>query len=408
MTTPSSQRAPEAQTAALPRVITRQEIAQDLSDLVVQNLRCQSRMLMSDDVEERKALSELVQISKGRMQIALEALDGKLEPYLWMRGDIQTAAALQTPEAMANDPDRLDFETIRDVVGMARQMAMDSFHRQALSLAEADDPASREVGIALLDDAERQARLADSAYRSLISAEEANRACLISLCRHNSTSLTQVLESEIHAATSRTHLRTVANDIDAYSARAENSQGLKASILRAVGSDRIHAGREQWIRATQGFAENLRGFAERIRRFGDAVAKTPSLVQEVAHSSTMSVGRVAVAAMQVVRGAAAQNKERVWAVLEKAGERILNAEHKIVEKAQAVRDEVVIHGDMAVQAAGHMREAAFHAATRFAGLGGRIVDISAAALQSGRQAVATAYQEQREESKSRLASRRVP
>ncbi|MCZ8254681.1 MAG: hypothetical protein O9327_03215 [Polaromonas sp.] len=393
---------------ALPRVITREEIAQDLSDLVVQNLRCQSKMLMADDIGERQALTDLIQVTKGRMQIALDALDGNLEPYLWMRGDLQTQAALNEPTSPANDADRLDFETIRDVVGMARQMALDNFHRQALSLADAADEPSRQVGIGLLDDAEKQARMADAAFRALIAAEAANRACLISMCRHSAGTADQLVAAEIQAASSRNQLRVVANELDGFSTHAQRSQGMTASILRAAASDHAGASRDHVVKLTQGFADNLRGFAERVRRFGDSLAQTPALVQQLANDSKMSLAKVATHAVKVAQGGFERTKERVWAVLEKAGARILAAEHKIVATAQAATDEFAIHGDMALQAAGRLREAAFHGASRAAGLGARIVDISAAAIQGAARAAATNYQTLRDESKERVVQRRMP
>jgi hypothetical protein len=393
---------------ARPRVVTREEIAQDLSDLLVVNLRCQSKILMADDVEERERLSVLIQLSKTRMQIAVEALDGNLEPYLWMRGEMRSDASTKTAVSEAKDPNRLDFETIRDVVGMARQMAMDSFHRQALSLAEAEDAPSREVGIGLLVDAEKQARTADAAYKALIAAEEANRACLITLCRHNTGTAARLVEAESHAAASRSQLRAVAAELDSFSNGARSSANMQTSILRAVAADRMGAGRDLWVQATQGFANNLRGFAERVRRFGDAIVKTPALVHELASASALSMEKVATHAMKVAHGGFERSKERLWSVLEKAGARILEVEHKIVATVEAASDEIAIHGEMAKHAIGRLQEVAFRTASRAAGLGPRMVDVSAALIQSATQATTAAYQDSREQSKNRLLTRRAP
>lgn len=391
------------------RVVTREEIVSDLGALIEINLRYRSKVLMAQDEKEKATLNTHLGASLNMMRITHNALDGDVQPYLEMRTKLGRSLEMEARQQMSNDTvietkaveaapnsnDPLDFESIRDVVSLARRLAIDNFHRQALALAEAPDEATRQVSIELLQEAEKQARTADAAYQSFIAAESANRASLVSMCRPAVAGLTHFAEADSHATASRNHLRSVANGLDEFGAMARLSKGLQSSIARAVGVDRLGSAREHLVESVKSFGDNLRGFADRVRRFGDVIANTPSMLQKMASETAINVSQVAARAVAVIQGTATSAQDKVWALLERSGAKILAAEHKIVDAVKTVRDEVGLHADIAVQTGSKVREAAFSSATFVAGLGGRLMDASVTAVKDGARSVVTAYQDER-------------
>lgn len=275
---------------------------------------------------------EAMNRAEARVQAIQEALkNANFGPYLEMKaGDRADAKAKSA--AKATGPAKLgvepaNFEQVQAVVELGRRLAIQDYFRHLGAVVDAKDDAEKEIAVANLAAAEKAARLADSAFQSLMAAQAAQRTTTVHLVSGDFVAANET------AKASGQHLEIVADKLDRFGAYAPRSRFFQ-STMNAVAKADAFAGRIESAveRKVEAFAAGLKGFAQRVRALGDAVKRTPAVVQHMTKSASVSVEKATMTAY-------ASLAERVGALFKRAGERADAAKSAVSETAWNLLDD---------------------------------------------------------------------
>ena len=265
----------------------------------------------------------------------------------------------------AQEPQPVNFESIREVVQLSRSLASEDYF-QHISAA-VNSPTGPEFNAALerLKVSEKSARLADGAYQSLISAEADFRGTTVSLISGDTAG------AEASAASSGAHIAQVAEKLERFSALVPQSK-LFASALNALSKADQVAGRIETAVAmrVETFSAGLKAFAKRVADFGASIARMPAVVADTAKTAGVSTAVATVATgakyMAAFRGllssvsskietAKESVKESAWSMIARAADVAARVENRIVSSVEvaatqgrSVVDTVATHGKAAV------------------------------------------------------------
>jgi hypothetical protein len=266
------------------------------------------------------------------VQAIQEALkNANFGPYLEMKAGYRADAKAKSA-AKATGPAKLgvepaNFEQVQAVVELGRRLAIQDYFRHLGAVVDAKDDAEKEVAVANLAAAEKAARLADSAFQSLMAAQAAQRTTTVHLVSGDFVAANET------AKASGQHLEIVADKLDRFGAYAPRSRFFQ-STMNAVAKADAFAGRIESAveRKVEAFAAGLKGFAQRVRALGDAVKRTPAVVQHMTKSASVSVEKATMTAY-------ASLAERVGALFKRAGERADAAKSAVSDTAWNLLDD---------------------------------------------------------------------
>jgi len=189
----------------------------------------------------------------------------------------------KTAKKTAVKSSNIDFSMIREVVELSRRMANDDFqlHLSAYSAAKPDD---EKACLESLVGSVKSLRLADGAYKSLISAESDFRSTTVSLLQGDQAAATQ------QARSSGDNLTAVADKLDRFSVVAPQSRFFGKVLSAAVIVDQLAGKLETNVIVTaEHFTDGLKAFAHRVANFGAAVAQFPSKVAQTVKATSVSL-----------------------------------------------------------------------------------------------------------------------
>lgn len=361
-------------------------------------------LLQNVDTEEQKAAVLAASKQERRLHIIQRAKGGELGPYLEMlQRDREEAAAQATAKVSRKQQDKpkegapsvaerlepsfdaprreqiapASFEQTESVLALNRRMAIQDYFRHVNFAADAV-PADRKAAIARVAQAEKAARLADSAYQSLMSAEAEHRASTVNLLKGDLSAAAR------SAKTSGYHLDIVADKLDRFSEAAPRSRFFQATMDAVIKVDLMTGRIEARVtRTVDSFASGLRTFADRVRALSATVARTPAVVANLAQSAKVSLE-------EATRTAAMSMMRRVGGYLTRASDKVDEATTRASDSAWAVIDDAT---DFSVRMKDKVRDAADAAkaaagtverhALATAGLAGTLMSRVSAAVRDG-------------------------
>lgn len=357
-------------------------------------------LLQNVETEEQKAAVLAASRQEQRLLIIHRAREGEMGPYLEMlQRDREAAAAKATAKVASKqqeqrqqsderiepsfDAPRRDqiapasFEQTESVLALNRRLAIQDYFRHVNAAADAA-PADRKAAVARVAQAEKAARLADSAYQSLMSAEAEHRASTVSLLKGDLSAAAR------SAKTSGYHLDIVADKLDRFSEAAPRSRFFQSTMDAVIKVDQLAGRIEASVtRTVDSFSAGLKTFAERVRALGATVARTPAVVANFAQTAKVSLE-------EATRTAATSMLRRAGGFLTRANDKVEEAKSRVANSAWAViddatdysvrmRDKVRDVADAAASTAGtverHMRASA--------GLAGTLMSRVSSAVREG-------------------------
>jgi len=337
------------------------------------------------------------------------AKDVKLEPQ------IQAATESNIPE--------LDFDAIRKVVEVSRQLATADFLRHIEAARDAKTPEETQVAIDQLSASHKTTQLMDSAYKSLNSSEAHFRSTAVSLVKGENQNAINL------ALVSSDHLAEVAKSLDKFSVQAPQSKFF-ASTLDALNKvDKAAAKLESNVAMKVGeFSTGLKAFATRVADFGLAVSKFPSTVANSAKSTGASMADAVISTgskfMSGMRDLLHKVENKMTSALESteltAFEMIQKSGEfatKIQQRVENVADTVAAHGKEVANSVSRHTNAVVgigsiaaesignHVSTMASLSGGLLAKVGQSVAEAG-QALATKYGEQLEKVDTERSVRR--
>ena len=252
----------------------------------------------------------------------------------------------------------VQFDTVRDVVELARRLAIEDYFRHVTASCEAVGPEAKMVAEAALIEAQNTAWTADSACQSLISSETSFRAATTSMIRGDSAG------AAVAAKTSTEHLDVVADKLAAFSTFVPQSKFFAATLNAVANADRI-AGRLEAgaAKTVSGFAAGVASFASRVRAFGTMISEMPAKATEAAATAGVSVAVATIgvgsrfmtglraafqSASNKVEAKVAVAKNGAWAVIDDS----LDLVARVRQTAERAVDIVSTHGSATMGLAG--------------------------------------------------------
>lgn len=183
------------------------------------------------------------------------------------------------------------FEEAGAVIRLARRLAIQNYHQHVEAAANARTTEQMSEAVTLLVEAEKAARLADSALQSLVSAQAEQRATTVSLLRGDPAAASQSAKTAGH------HMDIVADKLERYGTvgpRGRFFQGAMNAVMKADElAGRVEAGA---ARTVESFSKGLVAFAQRLRELSASAVRAPAVVADIAKTSGVTVGRATASA----------------------------------------------------------------------------------------------------------------
>jgi hypothetical protein len=263
------------------------------------------------------------------------------------------------------------FEQTSSVIELARRLAIQDYHRHVVAAAEATTPTQKAEAVARVVEAEKAARMADSALQSLVSAQAEQRSTAVNLLRGDSAA------AQMSARNSGHHLDIVADKLERFGDIAPRSRFFQGTMNAVMKADevagRIEAGA---ARTVESFSKGLKTFAQRVRELGATVARTPAVVADMAKTTRVSVETA-------VASAYASASSSIAGFLSRTAAKVESAKQSASESAWALVDDAA---DFATRAQDTIKGAASEVdrhARATAGLAGGLLSRVGAAVKDG-------------------------
>lgn len=375
---------------------------------------CGSHLQRRETREQQAALTAR-DAQEARVRIVQRAKDtGDLAPYYEMlerdRDEAALGATQESRKASAAKGQRIEpsfeapsgedikpasFEQAHSVIELSRRLAIKDYYTHVLAVTEAKTAEERAASIAQVVEAEKRARLADSALQSLMTAQAEHRSSTVNLLKGDHVAATA------SAKTSGQHLEIVADKLGRFADGAPRSrffQGTMNAVLKAdVLAGRLEAGA---TRTVESFSTGLKAFAGRIRELAATVQRTPAVVAQLTQSARITVE-------QATKAAVTSALDRIGGFLSRVDAKAQAAKSQVSECAWALVDDAADFAARTQDKAAAVAETVERHALATVGLAGGLLSRAAGAIKDSAGALKEGYGDSLKQVDAQRAQRRA-